>query len=533
MNRRKSFLLLTISLLLVVLLTGCKSAAAKAADKAIEAIGTVSLESIDKIKEAEALVGGLKSKEYESLVNAEVLTNARNTYDTLYLESLIENIGAVTISSKNNLASIREQYDKANDVVKSAVSNYSSLTEAEALFEKTFVLPIENIINNIGKVTLSSKSKERIESARQAYDKVDADVQAMVSNADILFNAENEYEHLVIASIEDAINDIGTVSLNSGAKITNAREKYDQAEPAAREKVSNLDILTSAEAEFEHLTVDSIIAAIDEIGTVTLDSKSKIESVRKKYNNAGKSVQDRITNINTLVAAEAELDRLKTEAEIQSVINKIDGIGKVTLESMSKIEEAESAYNKLATKAKKEKVTNYDVLVAAREKYNDLFKKEYENAKSRMRITVDDIRGVTFYEPNRMPKYMNSRCSFLPYIGMRSNNSNNNWMLLKINYAGDDWVFFKKITIAVDDERYYKTFSYYDINRDNAGGMVGEIVDAEVSSADIEMLRKIVTSKKTVIRYDGDDYYHDYTLTDSDKSAIKDVLTIYDYLNKN
>ena len=53
MNRRKSFLLLTISLLLVVLLTGCKSAAAKAADKANEAIGTVSLESIDKIKEAQ------------------------------------------------------------------------------------------------------------------------------------------------------------------------------------------------------------------------------------------------------------------------------------------------------------------------------------------------------------------------------------------------------------------------------------------------------------------------------------------------
>jgi len=117
----------------------------------------------------------------------------------------------------------------------------------------------------------------------------------------------------------------------------------------------------------------------------------------------------------------------------------------------------------------------------------------------------------------------------MPYIGFRNNSQ---YMMLRYNYARRDWVFFEKVTIAVDDDRYYKFFNYYDITHDTGGGMVGEWIDESASSRDIEMLREIVTSKKTIVRFEGDYHYYDYTLTDSDKSGIKDVLIIWDYLNR-
>ena len=89
----------------------------------------------------------------------------------------------------------------------------------------------------------------------------------------------------------------------------------------------------------------------------------------------------------------------------------------------------------------------------------------------------------------------------------------------------------KDVDLIIDGEKYYKTFNYGDITHDNGGGMVGELIDVTPDDNEIEMLRAIVTSEKTIVRYQGDDYYDDYVLTDADKSAIEDVLIIYDYMN--
>ena len=150
-----------------------------------------------------------------------------------------------------------------------------------------------------------------------------------------------------------------------------------------------------------------------------------------------------------------------------------------------------------------------------------------------MRLDEDKVRHLKFYYPKawRFNSYGNwiadTRCFILPYIGMDDNG--NIWMRVVYNFTDDDWVFFKKITVAADDERYYRSFKYFDIVRDNDGGQVWEYIDTDGAS-DVTMLWAIVNSKETIVRFEGDDYSHDFTVRESDKQAIKEALLVYEGL---
>ncbi|MGN1348995.1 MAG: lipoprotein [Acutalibacteraceae bacterium] len=328
---------------------------------------------------------------------------------------------------------------------------------------------------------------------------------------------------------DDAIMAIGTVSLESKPLIENADSLVKALSEDDYKQVKGLEDLEKAKNTFEALSIED---SINSIGTVTLNSKDLIDYARQVYDNAEEAVKSEVSNYQILEAAEKKYEEAKNavlEEKIKSAEKAIAAIGTVTLDSASVIIKAEDEYNALDSSSKN-KVSNYKTLVAAKKEYKKLLSKSYQSAVSRMDVENDEVQAMKFYSPKRMPYYINSRCSMLPYIGMGSG-STNNWIMIRYNYAGDDWVFFRKATIAVDDQRYYQTFNYYDITHNHAGGMVGESIDIEATEEDIAMLRQIVSSKKTTVRFEGNDYYHDYVLTDSDKSAIKDVLIMYDYLN--
>jgi len=104
------------------------------------------------------------------------------------------------------------------------------------------------------------------------------------------------------------------------------------------------------------------------------------------------------------------------------------------------------------------------------------------------------------------------------------------WLRLVCDYTADDWIFFEKITFAVDEERYYKLFNYRDVTRDNAWGDIWEYVDIEVGEEEIKLLTEIANSEKTIVRFEGDDYYDDFTVSKKDKEAIKQMLLVYEAL---
>lgn len=145
-----------------------------------------------------------------------------------------------------------------------------------------------------------------------------------------------------------------------------------------------------------------------------------------------------------------------------------------------------------------------------------------EKALSKLKSKYDQFDEVTWYEPQCAPKYINANAFYI-YIGK---NEYTSWLRWKMVYFGDDWIFFDKIIINVDGENYTKTFDYSEVNRDNNAD-VWEYVDISVSNSDQELLEKIANSKKTTIRFQGDQHHYDREITQNEKYGITDVLTAY------
>ncbi len=179
----------------------------------------------------------------------------------------------------------------------------------------------------------------------------------------------------------EAIDAIGRVTLNAKGAITNARAAYKALTAEQKALVTNLSVLVEAETKLaELLSVEDKEAAsgaealINSIGTVTLDSKIPVAIARKALDSLTDAQKALVSNTYVLLQAEIKLVTIALEAELEysnAVRDLIDAIGTVTLESGPTIKKANDAYNAL-TDDQQRLVSNYDVLVAAKERYAKL-----------------------------------------------------------------------------------------------------------------------------------------------------------------
>lgn len=227
-------------------------------------------------------------------------------------------------------------------------------------------------INAIGDVEYTSSCKEKIDTARDAYDFLKQEEQAEVTNYDKLVAAEAIYNH--VDDTFKKINAIGDVEYTSASKalIDAARSAYDKLTVAEVALLPNYSTLTSAEAMYNH--VDDSTVKIDAIGEVkyTEECKALIDTARSAYNALTEAEKDILLNYEKLTLAESTYNTLENQA-VANVKNLIDAIGDVefTEESKAKIDAARSAYDALNNNSK-ELVDNINTLLAAEELYNNV-----------------------------------------------------------------------------------------------------------------------------------------------------------------
>lgn len=320
-------------------------------------------------------------------------------------------------------------------------------------------------------------------------------------------------------AVDDMIAEIGEITIDAGCKqkIAQAEDAVAALEEKDAKQLENLEILKAAREKFDLLLVETAIA---DIGEVTLDGEYRIKNARNEYDRARKEIQALVSNYAVLETAEATLSKL----QIENVEKMIAAIGTVSSKSESAIKAAKDAYAGLSAEQQKE-VTNYKILTDAENTLKDLKKKAADAALAKLNKSTDKVTGVTWYQHDNEPTYIDTRSYVIPYIGKKGSSV---WLRARINYTGDDWVFWKKLTIVADEKRYTKSFSYFDLVRDNEGGNVWEYVDFEPSAADIEMLKTIAASKETIIRFEGDERHYDLTVRSADKKAIREVLAAYE-----
>lgn len=125
------------------------------------------------------------------------------------------------------------------------------------------VVAVKELIDAIGEVTLDSG--DAIDAARAAYDELPEAKKALVDNYEKLTAAEEAYTALVDAAaakaVDDLIDAIGEVTLESGDAIKAARAAYDALTDTQKELVKNYEKLLAAEELYEELTASAAAIA--------------------------------------------------------------------------------------------------------------------------------------------------------------------------------------------------------------------------------------------------------------------------------
>ena len=183
------------------------------------------------------------------------------------VKELIDAIGEVTLESGDAIDAARTAYDKLPEAKKVLVDNYEKLTAAEeaytALVDAAAAKAVDDLIDAIGEVTL--ESGDAIKAARAAYDALTDTQKELVKNYEKLTAAEEAYTALVDAAaakaVDDLIDAIGEVTADSGDAIKAARAAYDALTDTQKELVKNYEKLLAAEELYEELTASAAAIA--------------------------------------------------------------------------------------------------------------------------------------------------------------------------------------------------------------------------------------------------------------------------------
>ena len=262
---------------------------------------------------------------------------------------------------------------------------FSALPALSLKLEGWHVNDVIEKINAIGEVTLASE--EAITAARAAYGALTEAQQAQVTNYDKLTAAEARLADLKAAkAVDDMIDAIGEVTLESEETIAAARAAYEALTEAQQAEVKSYDKLTAAEARLADLkAAKAVDDQIDAIGEVTLESESAIVAARNAYEALTEAQQAEVKNYDKLTAAEARLAVLKPAKPVEDLI---DAIGEVTLGSEDAIAAARNAYEAL-TEAQQAEVKNYDKLTTAEAAYAKLLAEQSKRLQEIYKTTGD------------------------------------------------------------------------------------------------------------------------------------------------
>lgn len=169
------------------------------------------------------------------------------------------------------------------------------------------------------------------------------------------------------AEVTDKINQIGETiepTAECEAKITAAREAYEELSREEKGYVTNYDTLAAAETELARLKKEAddeaaatkvidLIKALPAVENLTLKDQEYVEAVRTAFGNLTDDQQKYVTaeTIETLELAEGQIAKLLDAAAVDQLIEEIEALPtaeNVTLENETAIENALAHCNALS-----------------------------------------------------------------------------------------------------------------------------------------------------------------------------------------
>lgn len=220
-------------------------------------------------------------------------------------------------------------------------------------------------------------------------------------------------------------------------------------------------------------------------------------------------------------------EKIKAQAEdlykcknLTALVSLLDRVKKFQPESTVRLE-VSRLINNLTKELEEIKAQN-------EKRYKDSLsrvEKERMAAVNKLKKSYDDVNGVTWYSNPYFTHYNNSNSTSL-YIGKKESST---WLILKMSYAGDDWIFFENAYLSYDGNTFNVSYDEYEDKKTDNYTTVWEWLEVSVPS-DLELfLREMVKSNNAKMRLSGK-YTHTKKLSKTELKAIKEVLMAFDVL---
>lgn len=217
--------------------SGAQIEAAEAAVEALNDKQRDKLPNLTVLEEAQT--------EYETVLEEQAETEAC----VQEAENAIDAIGGVTLDSGDAIHAARAAYDAVPEEAREQVTNRETLSAAEQTFDTLAIQATTDAINAIGDVTLDSG--EAIRAARELYDGFSGAIQSQVANRDVLVRDEEQFSALRVQHVNDLITDIGEVTLSSEDRIREAEDAYNALSESEAASVTNHRALVEAREAFD------------------------------------------------------------------------------------------------------------------------------------------------------------------------------------------------------------------------------------------------------------------------------------------
>jgi len=150
-------------------------------------------------------------------------------------------------------------------------------------------------------------------------------------------------------------------------------------------------------------------------------------------------------------------------------------------------------------------------------------------------VENDEFRNITFIYSGRDQAGKGFR--FYPYLGKDASGS---WWFLDLTLVRDDWLFANQVMVKVGDSTFStvvkESFSD-DVTTDVlSGGSVYESVTFRQADEGTEELFRAVANYSGTsplkVRINGSEYYDEFSLSLADVQAWRDLLFLYEHLDK-
>lgn len=244
--------------------------------------------------------------------------------------------------------------------------------------EEIFVKQVTEQIDEMGTITINSGFT--IKAVTEKYNSLSSKCQRHVKNKKILKQAQMDWNQLKADEAIEEIDRIGEVTVDSKKSIVNARKIYNELSDEQKKLVKNYRTLVNDENALEEVQVQDLIARIDALDKsvpINKDMKQELTNIQTTYDALNDTQKEKITNYSEY----RSIYDTYSEKSVAHCIEKINMIGEVTLENTTSLDEASASYaNVFSTDAKK--VTNLNTLTEAQNTLNTLKKAEEERAKT-------------------------------------------------------------------------------------------------------------------------------------------------------